>query len=129
MPSNRESRLGTALGTRESLIASQAVTGDGVLYDNTRWGDVSVARVQLNLTALTYDAAAVGAVAPTFTVVLEDTLDDGATWNTIGAFAARTAIGREVINITTPFSDRVRVRHTLTGTSPSATFAVDAYTE
>ncbi len=42
--------------------------------------------------------------SPTLAVVVEDSIDGGATWNTIGSFAQKTAAGREVINITEPFS-------------------------
>jgi hypothetical protein len=123
MPSRNKSRLGQALGTRETLVASSAAAvGAGTPYENSGFGDVTSIRAQLNVTAI----AGTGA---SLSVVLEDTLDGGATWNAIGTFTAVTAAGRQVINVTNPFSDRVRVQTALTGTTPSATYAVDAYTE
>jgi hypothetical protein len=122
MPSRTKSRLGQALGTRETLVASgAAAVGAATPYDNSSFGDVTTIRAQLTVTAI-------GGTMPSLAVALEDTLD-GTTWNAIGTFAAATATGHQVINVTTPFSDRVRVRAVLTGTTPSATYAVDAYTE
>jgi hypothetical protein len=65
---------------------------------------------------------------PSLTVVMEDTLD-GTNWFTIGTFAAKTAASTEAVNITTPFTDRIRVRWTITGTTPSFTFSVQVYNE
>lgn len=78
-------------------------------------------RVQLNVTAAS-------GTSPSLTVVLEDTVD-GTNWNTIGTFAAKTAAGREVINVTAPFTETVRATWTITGTTPSFTFSILAYAE
>lgn len=78
-------------------------------------------RVQLNITA----SAGTG---PTLDVVLEDTID-GTNWNTVGSFAQKTATGREVINVTSPFAGTVRARWTVGGTSPSFTFSILAHAE
>lgn len=75
------------------------------------------------------DVTAASGTTPVLDVVLEDTLDGGATWNTVGTFAQRTAAGREVINITTPFTDRLRARWTVGGVTPSFTFSVVVYAE
>jgi hypothetical protein len=75
-------------------------------------------RGQLNVTAAS-------GTTPTLNVLVEDTLDGGATYNTIGTFAQKTAAGREVINITVPFSETLRVSWTIAGTNPSFTFSVD----
>jgi hypothetical protein len=74
-------------------------------------------RAQLNVTAAS-------GTAPTLNVILEDTLD-GVNYNTIGTFAQKAAPGREIINITTPFTETLRVSWTIAGTSPSFTFSVD----
>ena len=79
-------------------------------------------RAQLSVTAAS-------GTSPTLNVVFEDTLDGGATWNTIGTFAQRVAAGREVINVTTPFTDRIRARWTVAGTAPSFTFEVRIHSE
>ncbi len=74
-------------------------------------------RAQLNVTGAS-------GTAPTLNVLIEDTLD-GVNYNTIGTFAQKTAAGREILNITTPFSETLRVSWTIAGTNPSFTFAVD----
>jgi hypothetical protein len=74
-------------------------------------------RAQLNVTAAT-------GTAPTLNVLIEDTLD-GTNYNVIGSFAQKTAAGREIINVTVPFSETLRVSWTIAGTNPSFTFAID----
>lgn len=111
----------TAPGLTETLVSSAARTTSGDSDTLTGWGVPATARVQLDVTA----ASGTG---PTLDVVVEDTLD-GTNWNVIGTFAQLAGVGREVINITTPFAERVRVRWTMGGTSPSYTFAVTAYSE
>lgn len=111
-----------AAGQVDTLVPSAARTAAG----NTGalgagWGAVSTIRAQLNVTAAS-------GTTPSLTVLLEDSLD-GTTWNTIGTFSAKTAAGREVINVTAPFTDTVRVSWTVTGTTPSFTFEVLAYSE
>lgn len=103
------------------LVESVARTVSGATPSTAGFGDAKTLRVQLHVTA-------VAGVAPALDVVLEDTLD-GTNWNVLGAFAQRTTVGREVINITTPFSDRLRLRWTIGGTTPSATFSVVVYSE
>lgn len=78
-------------------------------------------RVQLDVTAA-------AGTSPTLTVTLEDTID-GTNWNTIGTFAQKAGPGREVINIATPFADRVRASWVIGGTAPSFTFSVVAHAE
>jgi hypothetical protein len=109
-------------GQTDNLVASAArtTTGNQALA-TAGWGAVSALRAQLNVTAAS-------GTTPTLDVVIEDSLD-GTNWNTIGTFAQKTTTGREVINVTGLFSDQMRVRWTVGGTTPSFTFAVDAYTE
>jgi hypothetical protein len=109
-------------GQTDNLVASAARTtsnNSGAL--GAGWGAVSALRAQLNVTAAS-------GTTPTLDVVIEDSLD-GTNWNTVGTFAQKTTTGREVVNVTGLFSDQVRVRWTVGGTTPSFTFAVDAYTE
>ncbi len=75
-------------------------------------------RVQLNVVG-------VSGTSPTLNVLVEDTLDNGASYNTIAAFAQKTTPGREVLNVTSPFAETLRVSWTVAGTNPSFTFAVD----
>lgn len=108
-------------GLVETLVASAARTASGDTGTLTGWGHATTIRAQLDVTA-------VSGTSPSLTVLIEDTLD-GTSWNTVGTFAAKTATGREVINITTPFADRLRVWWTVTGTTPSFTFSVAVYSE
>ena len=105
--------------TEDTILASAARTASGnsgVLSDT--YGGANTLRIQLNVTAAS-------GTTPTLDVVVEDTLD-GTNWNTIGTFAQKTAAAREVINVTSPFASRLRVRWTIAGTTPSFTFDVVA---
>lgn len=109
-------RISTDRQQLDTLVASTTLTASGNSSGRADFGSVDALRVQLDVTA-------VSGTSPSLTVFIEDTLD-GTNWNTIGTFAAKTAVGREVINITTPFSNRIRARWTISGTSPSFTFSV-----
>lgn len=104
-------------GVRETVVASVPRTTSGNSGALPGYGPAASLRAQLNVTAAS-------GTTPTLDVVIEDTLDE-TNWNVIGTFAQKTAAGREVINITIPFSETVRVRWTIGGTAPSFTFAVD----
>lgn len=108
-------------GLSETLVVSAARTASGDSGILTGWGHASKIRAQLNVTAA-------AGTSPTLDVVLEDTVD-GTNFNVVGTFAQKVAAGREVITITGLFSDQLRVRWTIGGTSPSFTFAVDVYSE
>ena len=73
---------------------------------------------------------AVSGVTPTLNVVVEDTLD-GTNWFAVPgvSFTQVTAAGQQVSNSAGFFSDKIRIRWTLGGTSPSFTFSVLIYTE
>lgn len=109
-------------GMTETLVASAARTTSSDSGALKGFGAPKVIRAQLNVTAAS-------GTTPTLDVVIEDTLDNGATWNPIGTFTQKTAVAREAINITSPFADTIRVRWTVGGTTPSFTFTVAAYTE
>lgn len=100
----------------ETPVASAARTTSSQTATLGNFGPAKSIRAQLDVTAAS-------GTSPTLNVIIEDTLD-GTNWNTVGTFAQKTAAGREVINIETPFSDRLRVRWTVAGTSPSFTFSV-----
>ena len=108
-------------GISEALVASGARTTSGDSGILPGWGAATRAAFQLHVTA----AAGTG---PTLDVVIEDTLD-GTNWNVIATFAQKTGASREVIRLTTAFADRLRVRWTIGGVTPSFTFAVHAYSE
>lgn len=102
----------------ETPVASAARTATGNSGVLSGYGPASSLRAQLNVTA-------VSGTSPSLTVLIEDSVDGGVTFNTIGTFAAKTATGREVINVTGLFGEHLRVSWTITGTTPSFTFAVD----
>lgn len=99
------------------LVASAARTtnSDTGLLDG--YGQASTLRVALNVTAFS-------GTTPSLAVVVEDTLD-GTVFFPLATFVAKTGTGTEVINVTSPFANRIRVRWTITGTAtPTFTFAV-----
>lgn len=107
-------QAGTWVGV-ETPVASSARTTSGDSGVLGGFGPSKTVRAQLDVTAVSG--------TPTLDVVIEDTVD-GTNWNVVGTFAQKTATGREVIDITTPFTDRLRVRWTIAGTTPSFTFSV-----
>lgn len=74
---------------------------------------------------------AVSGTTPQLNLFLEDTFD-GTNWNQVAAInaAAITATGATVKRINlrdTPVTDNLRISWTITGTTPSFTFAVKAF--
>lgn len=104
-----------------TIAASAARTISGDTGTLPGYGPAESLRAQLDVTAAS-------GTSPTLNVVLEDTLD-GTNWNVIGTFAQRTAAGREVITVTTPFSDQLRARWTVGGTTPSFTFSLSLFAQ
>lgn len=105
----------------EEMVASATRSTNGDSGAVSGWGSASTLRAQLDVTAA-------AGTSPTLDVVIEDTLD-GTNWNVIGTFAQKIAVGREVINITTPFSETLRARWTVGGTGPSFTFGIRIYSK
>ena len=105
------------VGVAENPVPSGAVTASGSSAGASGYGAAATLRAQLNVTAAS-------GTTPTLDVVIEDSVDGGVTWNTVGTFAQKTATAREVINVTVPFGDSLRVRWTVGGTTPNFTFAV-----
>lgn len=87
----------------------------------SHFGSADSLRVQLDVTAFTT------AAGNTLDCVVEDSLD-GVSWNTIITFTQKTAVGREVLNVSTPFGETLRVRTTVAGT-PAASYSVTAYVQ
>lgn len=100
-----------------SASSAKTANGNGGEASADLYDGSARLRVQLEVTA-------VAGTTPTLDVLIEDTVD-GTNWNTIGTFAQKTGVSREVINITTPFTSRVRARWTIGGSAgPSFTFSV-----
>lgn len=101
--------------TRLHTATAVAASGNG--SEVSGFGRFSRLRAQLSVTALT-------GTTPTLDVVIEDTLD-GTNWATVATFTQKTAAGSQTVDATGVFSDRLRVRWTVGGTTPAATFTVD----
>lgn len=106
---------------REIIPAGTVITASGsqVVDGGEGFGVIKTLRVQFNATA-------VSGTTPNLTFVVEDTLD-GTNWNVLTpspAISAITAVARQVVDFTTPFSDNLRIRWTVTGTTPSFTLGV-----
>ncbi|CAB4217194.1 hypothetical protein UFOVP1502_15 [uncultured Caudovirales phage] len=69
------------------------------------------------------DVTVASGTTPTLDVVVQDTVD-GTNYNTIATFTQATGVTREVIRLTTAFTDSLRVSYTIGGVTPSFTFAV-----
>lgn len=105
------------VGAVEQPVSEAGASASGNSGLLAGYGPAGSIRAQLDVTAAS-------GTSPTLDVVVEDSLD-GTNWNTVGTFAQKTAAGREVIDVTSPFSDRLRVRWTIGGTTPSFDFDVD----
>lgn len=110
--------VGAALRYQEETVVEAAARGaSGDTGTLPGFGPASTLRIQL-------DCGAGTGTSPSLTVTIEDTLD-GTNWNAVHTFTAvTTGASRQVANITAPFADRLRVRWTITGTTPSFTFSV-----
>lgn len=102
--------------SEDDLVPQGARTASG---DSGVWDGFGRASTLLALLSVT----AASGTSPNLTVFIEDTLD-GINWFTVGTFAARTAVGTETINVTSPFADRIRARWAISGTTPSFTFSL-----
>lgn len=105
----------------QTLASSAARTTSGSGTTSVGNAPASTLRVQLDVTAAS-------GTTPTLDVVIEDTID-GANYNTVATFTQATGTTRQVVNVTTPFTDTFRARWTIGGTTPSFTFSVQMYYE
>lgn len=77
--------------------------------------------------AVTLDVTAASGTTPSLTVVVEDAPTQNGPWTQLAAFAAQTAIGTNVQRITnSAIHSYVRARWTVSGTTPSFTFSLQA---
>lgn len=103
----------------QQILASAARTANGTTGALTGFGGVRSIRAQLNCTAA-------AGTSPTLNVIIEDSVDGGNNWNTVGTFTQLVAAGRQVLNVPAPFGDQVRISWTIGGSAgQSFTFAVD----
>jgi hypothetical protein len=108
------------MGSYVTAAASAARTASGNTAVLAGFGDWSKFRAQLNVSAAS-------GTTPTLDVVIEDTFDGGTTWNTIATFTQKTAVAVQAVDVTGLFTDQMRVRWTIGGTTPSFTFDVKLY--
>lgn len=102
----------------EVILASAARTTSSQSATLSGFGATHKLLLFLNVTAAS-------GTTPTLNAVVEDTLD-GTNWRTIATFAQRTAVSTDYQQVLTTalFADRIRVRWTIGGTTPSFTFSV-----
>lgn len=94
--------------------AARTTTGNSTLLP--AYGPAQQLRVFIDVTAVT-------GTTPSLVISVEDS-PDGTKWYPVAANAAITAAGQYAFNITSEFADRIRIKWTITGTTPSFTFAV-----
>ena len=99
--------------------AAQTVTGTGTAVS----GFAAAKNLVLQL-----DVTVASGTIPTLDVLVQDTVD-GTNFYTIATFAQKVTTGREVIRVSTAFTDTLRVSFTITGTTPSFTFSVKSFAD
>ncbi len=102
--------------TEEEVVAPATRTANGETGVLDGYGQAASLRVYVNVTA-------VSGTGPNLVVHVDDT-PNGTDFVSVGNSGNITAGGTYAFNITTPFTDRIKVRWVLTGTSPSFTFSV-----
>lgn len=97
-------------------LGAETVTGNSASVDN---GAATTAGFAMNL----HVTAVAGTSTPTVTSKVQHSVDDGV-WVDLGTFAAATAIGGQHVTGTGTVNRYVREVHTISGSSPILTFAV-----
>lgn len=98
-----------------TLKSSGAVTANGS-DAAVEVGDRGAARLLLDVTA-------VSGTTPSMTVTVETSYDGSTNWQTVGSFAAKTAVGQER-KVFAGLDRFVRVSQAVSGTTPSFTYSV-----
>lgn len=101
-----------ASGARTTTAAATAVAG---------FAAAAKLVLQLNVTAAS-------GTTPTLDVVVQDTVD-GTNYSTIATFTQAVGVTREVIRLSTPFTDSLRVSYEIGGVTPSFTFSVISWAD
>jgi hypothetical protein len=99
-----------------TLLASAARTTTAAGTAVTGFAAAQQLVLQLQVTAAS-------GTLPSLSVAVQDTVD-GTNYNTIATFATASGVTREVIRLTSPFTDNLRVVYVIEGTTPSFTFNV-----
>lgn len=114
-----------AEGALDNLLVSAARTTSGNSAQIFSFGPITGLVIQVKVSF-------VNGTSPTLVVSLQDTVDDGATWNDVPGAITGTinSVSTTVIRlntVNTPVSERMRISYTIGGTTPSFTFKVDSY--
>lgn len=104
-----------------TLLASAARTATASAAGVSGFAAANNLVLQLEVT----NAAGVGA---TLDVVVQDTVD-GTAYATIATFAQAVSATKEIIRLSTPFTDTLRVVYTIGGATPSFTFSVKTFAD
>ena len=106
-----------------NIPASTVTLLESAARTTTAAGTAVTGFAAARLLVLQLEVTTASGTLPTLDVIVEDTVD-GTNYNTIATFAQKTAAGREVIRLTTAFTNTLRVSYTIGGTTPSFTFNV-----
>lgn len=94
------------------------------LAETAQNGSASVVVAEYVEGQLGLNVTEVAGTNPTLDVVVEVSLDRGATWHTHTTFTQVTAAGK-ALKLLTNLGERIRVSWTLGGTEPAITFGID----
>jgi hypothetical protein len=111
----RGDTFGGTEGNLPALVASAARTATG--------SGAGVYVPQYDMAVLTLVVSAVSGTTPSLTVSI-DTSPDNSTWTAIAAFAAQTTTTAGVRKVFSGVDQYIRASWTISGTTPSFTFAV-----
>src|SRR4051812_7515548 len=98
----------------DAAVASAARTATGT---STAFNVEDAESLEATLTV-----SARSGTTPTLDVTLETSIDDGTTWDTVGAFSQFTNTGSDG-HVFGPLGDKCRWKWTIAGTTPSFTFS------
>lgn len=109
----------------DTILASAARTATGNSANILTNGPIRGAVIEVVVSAAS-------GTTPTLDVDLEDTMDGGLTWNKVDDVNASnlTTTGttiKRLSTLTTPCTNKLRIKYTIGGTTPSFTFTVKVH--
>ena len=109
--------------TQANIPASTVTLLESAARTTTAAGTAVTGFAAARQLVLQLQVTAASGTLPTLDVVIQDTVD-GTNYQTIATFAQKTGVSREVIRLTSAFTDNLRVNYEIGGTTPSFTFNV-----
>ncbi len=109
--------------TQANIPASTVTLLESAARTTTASGTAVTGFAAARQLVLQLQVTAASGTLPTLDVVIQDTVD-GTNYQTIDTFAQKTGVSREVIRLTSAFTDNLRVNYEIGGTTPSFTFNV-----